>query len=437
MIRLALVAALALLPQVATATLVSEVARLATPLVDASGLDTNRAVGLAVVVVTREGNRVFGFGAPRAGGTNAPDGNTYFQIGSVTKVLTGLMLASLVEDSATAINPDAPANSYLAADLRVPAYQGQPVTLTHLATHHGSLPDMPDNLTGTPTSPALNYSRTQLSNYLAGLTLQAPPGSTYRYSNLGFGLLGLALADVSGAGSYSALLQFRLTGPLGMTNTGLNETAFVSQIGTRLAQGYRMSGGALIEIGLSDMGVLEAGGEVISTANDIGKFVRAFTGLAPFPVTNAVARAVAPVTTGAPGDDIGYGWDIVSLPEGVTQYEKAGAVAGYTCFVAFRREPAVGVAVLSNRGQHQAILSLARQIVALLPPTTLNVQSAATNAVNMSFPANALQSYELQASSNLANWTSIAMLTNTASTNATLTALLPATNLPGFFRVRY
>jgi CubicO group peptidase (beta-lactamase class C family) len=436
-IRLAFIAVLAALPRVASATLADEVTRLATPLVDASGLNPNRSVGLVVVVATRDGNQVFGFGAVRAGTTNRPAGHTFFQIGSVSKSLTGLMLAAAIEDSAGAIAANDPVNAHLASDLRVPGWPGQPVTLEHLATHLASLPDMPTNLTGPVTSPGKDYSRTQLAEYLATLTLPAPPGGSYQYSNLGFGLLGLALSDTTGAGGYSSLVQTRLTGPLGMSDTGLNEPGFVAQLGARLAQGYRVSGGALVEVGLSDMGVLEGSGEVISTGADMGMLLRAFTGLGSFPVTGAVERAVSPVAPGPAGTMAGYGLDIVSLPNGVTQYEKAGSVAGYTCFIAFRREPGVGVAILSNRGQHQAILPLARQIVALLPPPSLNLEITAPESLNVSFPAFARLSYELQRSTNLANWITCAALTNATGSNTTLTVTLPRTNPAAFYRLRY
>ena len=62
-LRLAVGAFLALLPRAEAATFAEEVARLATPLVDASGLTPTRSVGLVVMVVTDQGTRTFGFGA--------------------------------------------------------------------------------------------------------------------------------------------------------------------------------------------------------------------------------------------------------------------------------------------------------------------------------------------------------------------------------------
>lgn len=435
--RPALLAVLGLLPFQAEATLADEVARRSTLLVEPGGTDANRAVGLVVVVVNAQGTRVFGFGARRAGESLPPDGTTCFQIGSVSKVFTGLLLAAMVDDPAGGLRPDDPANRHLGPDLRVPAFGAQPVTLLHLVSHRAAMPDMPDNLTGPPTSPALDYSRAQLSNFLSGLVLPVPPGSTYRYSNVGLGVLGVALADAGGGGSYSALLRDRLTAPLGMLDTGLNEPLFVERIRSRLAQGYRPAAGGLAEVAVSDMGVLEGAGELLSTGDDLGRFLRVWTGLDPFPVAGAIERALTPVASGAPGQSIGYGIDVIALPDGRSQFEKGGVVAGYTSYVAFRRQPAAGVAVMSNRGQHQAVATLARELVALLDPPALTVARAGDGSLAATFEAMAGQNYAIQSSSNLVHWRTVMGLTNLAGTNALLTIPLPLTNAVEFLRVQY
>ncbi|MFN7563067.1 MAG: serine hydrolase domain-containing protein, partial [Prosthecobacter sp.] len=214
-------------------------ARLATPQVDASGLTPTRSVGLVVMVVTDQGTRTFGFGARSAGGATPPDGDTFFQVGSLSKTFTGLLLASQIESSGGTLLPSTPVNALLAPDLRMPGFGTQPVTVAQLATHYGGLPAFPNNMTGPAFYPAQGYTRTQLATYLSGFTLSAPPGTTYEYSNTGSGLLALALGDRAGLAPYSALLSAQLTGPLGMSDTGLNEAPFANGIAARLAQGYR------------------------------------------------------------------------------------------------------------------------------------------------------------------------------------------------------
>ena len=333
--------------------------------------------------------------------------------------------------------PSTPVNALLAADLRLPGFGAQPVTVAQLATHYGGLPQFPNNMTGPPFYPAQGYTRPQLAGFLAGLTLSAPPGTAYEYSNTGSGLLALALGDRVGAASYSALLGTQITGPLGMSDTGLNEATFTNGIAARLAQGYRSTGTDLVPMPLSDMGVLEGAGEIISTGNDISKLLRVLAGLAPFPVAGAVERTVAPRAPGSPGTMTGYGLDIHTLTNGVQQWEKGGLVAGYTAYIAFRREPATGVVVLSNRGQHQAIGALAREILGLLTPPTLTVERMDPGVMRVTFPAAARLTYEVQTSPNLKDWSPYTTLTNTAGIPATLVFDVPMTPPRGFVRLRY
>jgi CubicO group peptidase (beta-lactamase class C family) len=436
-LRLVVGAFLALLPRAEAATFADEVARLATPLVDASGQNATRSVGLVVMVVTDQGTRTFGFGARSAGGASPPDGDTFFQVGSISKTFTGLLLAAQIESSGGTLLPSTPVNALLAPDLRMPGFGTQPVTVAQLATHYGGLPQFPNNMTGPAFYPAQGYTRAQLATYLSGFTLSAAPGSAYEYSNTGSGLLALALGDRAGLAPYSALLAAQLTGPLGMSSTGLNEAPFTNGIATRLAQGYRSNGTALVPMAISDMGVLEGAGEIISTGNDMAKFLRVLAGLAPFPVAGAVERATAPRAPGATGTMTGYGLDIYTLTSGVQQWEKAGLVAGYTAYIAFRRQPGTAVAVLSNRAQHQSVTSVAREILSLLKPPTLSVEPVAPGSMRVTFPAAARLAYEVQTSPNLSDWSAFTTVTNTAETPATLTVDVPMTPPSSFVRLRY
>jgi len=436
-LRLVVGAFLALLPRAEAATFADEVARLATPLVDASGQNATRSVGLVVMVVTDQGTRTFGFGARSAGGASPPDGDTFFQVGSISKTFTGLLLAAQIESSGGTLLPSTPVNALLAPDLRMPGFGTQPVTVAQLATHYGGLPQFPNNMTGPAFYPAQGYTRAQLATYLSGFTLSAAPGSAYEYSNTGSGLLALALGDRAGLAPYSALLAAQLTGPLGMSSTGLNEAPFTNDIATRLAQGYRSNGTALVPMAISDMGVLEGAGEIISTGNDMAKFLRVLAGLAPFPVAGAVERATAPRAPGATGTMTGYGLDIYTLTSGVQQWEKAGLVAGYTAYIAFRRQPGTAVAVLSNRAQHQSVTSVAREILSLLTPPTLSVEPVAPGSMRVTFPAAARLAYEVQTSPNLSDWSAFTTVTNTAETPATLTVDVPMTPPSSFVRLRY
>jgi CubicO group peptidase (beta-lactamase class C family) len=94
-----------------------------------------------------------------------------------------------------------PVATYLPASVKVPEYQGKPITLLDLATYMSGLPNLPDNFAGKDplnpdfwVNPFADYTVDQLYAFLSGYTLKYEPGTHYEYANLGFGLLGQALA---------------------------------------------------------------------------------------------------------------------------------------------------------------------------------------------------------------------------------------------------
>ena len=102
---------------------------------------------------------------------------------------------------------------------RVKRPDGREITLLDLATHHSGLPGMPDNLEVTDrANPYADYHAGHLFRYLEKHGVSRPANTTFHYSNLGVGLLGVALANRAGV-SYEQLLQDQVTGPLGLRDT--------------------------------------------------------------------------------------------------------------------------------------------------------------------------------------------------------------------------
>ncbi len=97
--------------------------------------------GIVVGVIDASGRRIVARGP--AGGP-AFDGKTLFEIGSMTKVFTGLVLADMVEHGEVAL--DDPAANYLPAGATLPERGGRRITLIDLATHRSGLPRLPGNL---------------------------------------------------------------------------------------------------------------------------------------------------------------------------------------------------------------------------------------------------------------------------------------------------
>lgn len=317
------------------------------PRVSATALtDPSRCPSAVAVVVTAGATLVRGYGlaGPSAG---APTGDTLYQVGSVTKVYTGLALARLVVEGA--LPASGPARDHVASDLgaAVPAS----VTFAGLAAHTSGLPNMPANLPRLadggvdPLSPAGGYSRAQLVTFLSSVT---PGPQAYLYSNLGSGLLGLALTDATDAGTYDALLRAQVLSPLGMADTWGQVGAVPQADLARVAQGYAWAPvlGSWRPGRLANMGVLAGGGELVTSGNDVSRLLRALAGLDETPLAAAVTLAEAPLASISPGKDIGYAL-VIARTDGGVSWRKDGATPSYTSLIAVQRSPALGVAVLS------------------------------------------------------------------------------------------
>jgi uncharacterized protein with NRDE domain len=332
---------------------------------DAMG-DLSRCVGTVVVAVTPTGDVVRGYGATEANGARVPDENTLVQVGSISKVFTGLALARLVHERAWGERD--PLVSRLASDLATPL-RGATVTLADVVSHRAGFANMPPNLVdrdgdGTrdpgidPLSPAEGYSRADL---IRALATAAPSMSAYRYSNWGLGLLGRAIADHLSEPGNHGVVQRMVARDLAMSSTFGEVRSLDAAAMARVAQGYASGPRGRMPGRLASMGVLAGSGEVVTSGADMRRFLRALVGLDRTALAPVIDRALAPLGPGArPGFEMGYAVDIERRADGVV-YAKAGETASYTAFMVFRREPAAGVAVMTTCGGFDATVSLAQQ----------------------------------------------------------------------------
>ena len=136
-----------------------------------------------------------------AGQIASPD--TYYRVASVTKMAAALLSVLLVHEGL--LDPDAPVSGYLPDSDSLPDLSG--VTLRHLLSHTSGLADPPrlESLleSGAPYREAVSGARV------------SDPGAAFRYSNLGFGLVGCVLESVTGI-AIGELFKSRIFAPLGM-----------------------------------------------------------------------------------------------------------------------------------------------------------------------------------------------------------------------------
>jgi CubicO group peptidase (beta-lactamase class C family) len=320
----------------------------------------HNGVGVVVGVIEPAGRRVVAYGKSGAADGRPLDGDTIFQIGSVSKTFVALVLADMVLKGEVKL--DDPAAKYLPAGVKMPQ-RGRPITLVDLALHMSGLPRMPTNfdLRGEP-DPFEAYSVEDLYRFLSGYVPLREPGVSYEYSNLGASLLGRLLGLRAGK-EYEDLVKERVLTPLGMSSTSVHLS---SEQVKRLAPGHARD---LLPVHSPEMKTLYPSGSLRSSANDLLRFLAANLGYQDTPLKRAMAFQLivptVPATTGpqipgAPQD--GLGWKTVqSMGRSLIYHD--GDKDGYRCIEVFDRERRTGVVVLANAFTDDAPRVLARYLM--------------------------------------------------------------------------
>ncbi|HEY7640030.1 MAG TPA: serine hydrolase [Steroidobacteraceae bacterium] len=301
-----------------------------------------RKWGTAIVVgiSSPQGRRVVSYGSLSLQDSRQADGSTLFEIASLTKVFTALLLADMAKQGK--VSPDAPVSTCLPAGVKVPEHGGRQITFVDLATHSSGLPLRPQNLASqTALNKYAGYTLDQLWQGLATFELPRDPGTAFEYSNWGFALLGQALAHCAGR-SYQALLAERVTGPLGMRDTTFTPVAAAR---SRLAAPYDAK---LQPMPYEELGALGAAGGLYSNVDDLLAFVELFLGRGPPSLAAATATMLEPRRPGGgPDTRMGLGWR-VTVSNGMTTLWSTGGADGFRSFMAFDPDARVAVVALTN-----------------------------------------------------------------------------------------
>jgi D-alanyl-D-alanine-carboxypeptidase/D-alanyl-D-alanine-endopeptidase len=299
-----------------------------------------KVVGIVVGTVGPDLREVVPYGLVSKDQKATVNGDTVFEIGSITKVFTSVVLADMVVNGEVKL--DTPVASLLPSSVTVPQRNGKQITLLDLAMHVSGLPRMPPAFKPADiTNPFASFDTPQLYTFLSGYKLPRDIGEQYEYSNLGAGLLAHALARKAGM-SYSELLRIRILDPLGMTSTSIQLSEDQKR---RLATGYD---GALLPAKNWDFDVLAGAGALRSTANDLLKFLAANLELTTTPLARAM-RLMRTVhhSTDSPDMEVMMGWHLWKR-YGVRIVWHNGVTGGYWSFIGFDPEKKIGAVVLSN-----------------------------------------------------------------------------------------
>lgn len=290
-------------------------------------------VGMSVGVVQGDTVVLKGYGRVRHDRDVRPDADSVYEIGSVSKVFTGVLLAILAGDGTVRL--DQPVQELLPDSVTVPAFHEHRITLLHLTTHTAALPRMPTNFAPKDFhNPYADYSVERMYAFVSAWKLPYAPGTRYLYSNLGAGFLGHALARRAKK-SYEDLLVARIAAPLGMKSTRIVLTdgmlrRLAAPHDRSLKPGHRW-----------DIPTLAGAGGIRSTARDMLAFLRANLS-AKHALAGPLAKARKVHFAGPPG--VGFGWHI---DRNGNRWHN-GQTGGYHAFAALHTKRKRAVVILSN-----------------------------------------------------------------------------------------
>lgn len=218
-------------------------------------------------------------------GSPAPTATTPFEIGSITKVFTGILLSEAVERGELRL--DDPLSKVLQG-WKIPEVDTRQITALDLTTHTSGLPPVPVEVTTRAILPFLDpyatYTAEKLKKDLEMTQLAKAPGASHAYSNLGVGLLGTALAIKSGKPHYNNLVKERILDPWGMKATVPNQSIIQGR-----PVAYSSSGS---ETKAWTFDALSGAGCLTSTAEDMLTFSRKF--IEPGEKRSVLARVMRP-----------------------------------------------------------------------------------------------------------------------------------------------
>lgn len=298
-------------------------------LVSEFSVDTEVAVAKIV-----EGTPCF-YGASKSdtGVEQTSNQGAVFEIGSITKVITSSIMAKMAFDNH--IDIDSPINPLFPFDF----HKNQEITFKSLATHTSGLPHLPKGVMWkalfNKPNPYSECDEASLADYLQN-HLKLRKKKSISYSNLGVGLLSVALEKAAGC-AYAELTQEKVFKPLGMSHSSATKTGLTH----RLVQGLDVKGNASISW---DFGFVAGAGSVLSSVEDLAKFM-----LANFDAQHAFLELQRQPVIKEKHQCMALGWFIIENAEKKKRlYFHNGGTAGFSSAMLMDVNAKSGVIVLSN-----------------------------------------------------------------------------------------
>jgi CubicO group peptidase (beta-lactamase class C family) len=252
--------------------------------------------GGAVVVVS--GGRVEARGVGTTGDSRDVTATTPFVIGSATKSFTALAVMQLVDSGD--VDLDAPVREYIPELAPAPGEPVDDITVRHLLQHTSGLDDLSG---GTLLASAGDGTPEQAIAELGDADLGSAPGETWRYANANFVLAGLVVERASGI-PYGDFVERRIFRPLGMAHSHADAAAAEEE---GLTEGHRFWFGLPVATGPTALEATLAAGYLISTAEDLGRYLSMYLSDGVAPDGTRIVSSHAIDTMLSPGPDAQLG----------------------------------------------------------------------------------------------------------------------------------
>lgn len=316
------------------------------------------STGTIVLTLKDEAETVYVHGDLKLPRACLPE-NALFEIGSITKVFTAILLARLVGDQL--IDPERPIGSICTEFAGAPEW----ITPRNLATHTSGLPRLHVPVwkllfAGVPADPYADFGHNDLVAWMRRWRPARPPRRGLpAYSNLGAGLLGAVLASSQGR-TYEALLREKVIAPLGLADTAINLDEDQKK---RFAQPHSAAGKQVVPWTFQ---AFAGAGALRASAADLAQFARrviAASARSATPIDRAITLSVEPVVPLGPGGGNApiaqcLGWIGMTLrPAGPRMLFHDGGTAGSSSALYVCPERKAAIIVLANRGGAAGLLS--------------------------------------------------------------------------------
>ncbi|RPH29587.1 MAG: class A beta-lactamase-related serine hydrolase [Bacteroidales bacterium] len=311
--------------------------------------------GVSVGIYKNNQTFYYGYGSKKKGINSIPDSETLFEIGSITKTFTALLMVDYLQSQGLSIED--PINDYLPSSIPLLEYNDHPIRIKHLLNHTSGLPRLPSDFESGMdiNNPYKHYDSTKVYNYLKTFTLQKEPGEIWEYSNLGAGLAGLIL-ERKNHKSFEQLLLEKICTPLELNSTKITLNDNDKQ---NIAVGYNTYG--FEAHNWDNMNAYKAAGAIVSNAKDMVEYGKNILNSQSSILKNQIEDCLN-ISYQSSSIKMGLGW-IYQTNNDIEIILHDGGTGGFTSFIIISKSKNTAMVFLFNNILSESDLGFVNDLI--------------------------------------------------------------------------